>query len=116
MMAARETLGSWELGPAGGKVLCVEVDKDADVVATSVVAPDRFGIIFDRYHAVIWAFLARTAGPDAADELAGDVLLAAFASRHRYEPARGTVRAWLYGIAMNLLRTQWRSTPAMPAP
>lgn len=71
MMAARETLGSWELGPAGGKVLGVEADKDADVVATSVVAPDRFGIIFDRYHAVIWAFLARTAGPDAADELAG---------------------------------------------
>jgi RNA polymerase sigma factor (sigma-70 family) len=28
---------------------------------------------------------------------------------HRYDPACGTVRAWLYGIAMNLQRTRWRS-------
>jgi RNA polymerase sigma factor (sigma-70 family) len=77
--------------------------------AAVVVDPGRFGELFDRYHASIWAFLARTAGREAADELTGDVFVAAFTSRHRYDPARGTVRAWLYGIAMNLQRTRWRT-------
>jgi RNA polymerase sigma factor (sigma-70 family) len=87
----------------------VEADEDADAVASSVAQPDRFGAVFDRYHGAIWAYLARSAGQDAADELAGDVFVAAFTNRHRYDPASGTVRAWLYGIAMNLLRTRWRS-------
>ncbi len=84
-------------------------DDDADAVDASLARPDCFGVLFDRYHGVIWAFLARTAGHDAADELAGDVFVAAFASRHRYDPSCGTVRAWLYGIAMNIQRAHWRS-------
>ena len=87
----------------------MEADDDADAVAASLTQPACFGVLFDRYHAAIWAFLARHAGRDAADELAGDVFVTAFRSRHRYDPACGTVRAWLYGIAMNLQRTRWRS-------
>ena len=98
-----------ELSGAGGKVLRVGADDDADAVAASLSQPDCFGLLFDRYHAAIWAFLARHAGRDAADELAGDVFVAAFRNRHRYDPACGTVRAWLYGIAMNLQRSRWRS-------
>jgi RNA polymerase sigma factor (sigma-70 family) len=99
------------LEPSGpsGKVLRVGADDDADAVAASLVEADCFGVVFDRHHGAIWAFLARTAGREGADELAGDVFVAAFASRHRYDPASGTVRAWLYGIALNLQRTRWRS-------
>lgn len=92
-----------------GKVLRVEADDEADAVAASLTRPECFGVLFDRYHGAIWAFLARTAGQDAADELAGDVFVAAFTSRHRYDPSCGTVRAWLYGITMNIQRTRWRS-------
>jgi RNA polymerase sigma factor (sigma-70 family) len=98
-----------EPGGASGKVLHVEADDDADAVAASLTRPDCFGVLFNRYHGAIWAFLARAAGHDAADELAGDVFVAAFTNRHRYDPSCGTVRAWLYGIAMNLQRTRWRS-------
>lgn len=98
-----------ELAGSGGKVLRVGADDDADAVAASLVQPERFGVVFDRYHAAIWAFLARQAGREAADELAGDVFVVAFRNRRRYDPACGTVRAWLYGIAMNLQRTRWRS-------
>ncbi|MDQ4091108.1 MAG: sigma-70 family RNA polymerase sigma factor [Actinomycetota bacterium] len=87
----------------------MEADDDADAVEASLARPDCFGVLFDRYHGVIWAFLARTAGHDAADELTGDVFVAAFTSRHRYDRSCGTVRAWLYGIAMNIQRTRWRS-------
>jgi RNA polymerase sigma factor (sigma-70 family) len=84
-------------------------DDDAEVVAASLDDPDCFGVVFDRYHGAIWAYLARSASRDAADELAGDVFVTAFRSRHRYDSELGTVRAWLYGIAMNLQRTRWRS-------
>lgn len=98
-----------ELAGPGGKVLRVGADDDADAVAASLAQPERFGVVFDRYHAAIWAFLARHAGRDTADELAGDVFVTAFRNRQRYDPACGTVRAWLYGIAVNLQRTRWRS-------
>jgi RNA polymerase sigma factor (sigma-70 family) len=98
-----------ELAGSGGKVLRVGADDDAEAVAASLAHPERFGVLFDRYHPAIWAYLARHAGRDVADELAGDVFVVAFRNRQRYDPACGTVRAWLYGIAMNLQRTRWRS-------
>lgn len=82
---------------------------DADVVAASVAQPERFSVVFDRYHRVVWGFLARMAGTEAADDLAGEVFVAAFAHRDRYDPTSGSVRAWLYGIAANLQRSRWRS-------
>jgi RNA polymerase sigma-70 factor (ECF subfamily) len=85
------------------------VDDDAVVVRASLDNPAHFGVLFDRHHRTIWAFLARVAGPETADELAADVFLTAFERRHRYDPDRGQVRSWLYGIASNVLRSRQRS-------
>lgn len=84
-------------------------DDDAEVVRASLGDPERFGELFDRHHRAIWAYLARRAGAGRADELAGDVFVTAFGIRATYDPTRGTPRAWLYGIASNLLRTRLRS-------
>jgi RNA polymerase sigma factor (sigma-70 family) len=82
---------------------------DADLVGASVADPQRFGELFARHHVAVWRYLARLGGRDTADDLAGDVFVAAFAQRMRFDPSRGTVRAWLYGIATNLFRTHARS-------
>jgi RNA polymerase sigma factor (sigma-70 family) len=42
-------------------------------------------------------------GPDVADDLAAETFLVAFRRRERFDPARGAVRSWLYGIATNLV-------------
>lgn len=81
---------------------------DADIVLASLGDPQRFEAIFDRHHQRMWRYLARLGGRECADELAGDVFLAAFAGRHRYDPDRGTVQAWLYGIASNQFRSRGR--------
>jgi RNA polymerase sigma-70 factor, ECF subfamily len=47
-------------------------------------------------------YLARRVGVRVADDLAGEVFLAAFAGRKRYNAARGSARSWLYGIATNV--------------
>jgi len=81
----------------------------SDAVVTSVEHPHRFEAVFEQYHRTIHEYLARAVGPDRADEHAGDVFVAAFAGRARYDPELGSVRAWLFGIAANVRRTRARS-------
>lgn len=84
-------------------------DADAELVRASLDDPQRFAEVFARHHLAVWRYLARLGGRESADDLAGDVFVAAFAQRTRFDHRRGTVRAWLYGIATNLFRTNARS-------
>jgi len=70
--------------------------------------PDRFGEIFDRYFPEIHGYVARRLGRDIADDVAADTFLAAFRARRQFNPARGTVRSWLYGITTNHLSAYHR--------
>lgn len=81
----------------------------SEAVVASVEHPHRFEVVFDRYHGAIHEYLSRSVGPDRADEWAGDVFVAAFSARVRYDPMLGSVRAWLFGIAANIRRTRLRS-------
>lgn len=89
------------------------MEPDAEIVRRSIEEPDHFELIFDRYHSTMWTYLARNAGRGRADELAADVFVAAFSSRSSYDETKGPVRAWLYGIAANVLRTHLRSDARM---
>jgi RNA polymerase sigma factor (sigma-70 family) len=80
----------------------------AGVVRASIEHPQLFEAVFEAHHGTIWRYIARSAGREHADELASEVFLVAFAGRDKYDPERGSVAAWLYGIAANLLRTRLR--------
>ena len=56
---------------------------DAAVIRRSIDRPAQFATIFERHGDAIHAYLTRRAGRQAADDLAGDVWLAALHSRHR---------------------------------
>lgn len=81
---------------------------DARVIELSWDEPERFAAIFDRYFGKIHRYLARRVGVRAADDLAGEVFLAAFAQRKRYDVTRDTAGPWLYGIATNLVGSHQR--------
>jgi RNA polymerase sigma-70 factor (ECF subfamily) len=83
-------------------------DEDAARLVLSVREPDRFGEIFDRYFPDIHGYVARRLGRDIADDVAAETFLTAFRARHRFDPARGTARSWLYGIATNHLSAYHR--------
>jgi RNA polymerase sigma factor (sigma-70 family) len=74
---------------------------DVRQIQSSLQDPERFGVIFDRYFAEIHGYVARRLGCDAADDIAAETFLTAFRKRRRFDPGRGIVRAWLYGIATN---------------
>lgn len=77
--------------------------QDAAVIAESWHEPERFAEIFHRYYQEIHGYVTRRVGLDAADDIAADTFLAAFRQRRRFDPDRGSVRPWLYGIATNLI-------------
>ncbi|MFF0307323.1 RNA polymerase sigma factor [Streptosporangium sp. NPDC004379] len=71
--------------------------------AASVADPERFGAVFDAHYEEIRRYIGRRLGLDIAEDLAAETFLVAFRRRHRFDPARGGVRPWLYGIATNLI-------------
>jgi len=101
----------------------VEADEDGRLLEASVREPDRFTLIFDRYFPQVHSYVARRLGSDVADDLASETFLIAFRQRERFDRRSGVVRAWLYGIATNLIRRHrrdevraWRALSKLPVP
>lgn len=70
---------------------------------------DEFRAAFDQHKDAIYRFAWRLTGAsDAADDIAQDVFLVLWRQPDRFDPARGALRAYLLGVARNLLRKRWR--------
>ena len=80
---------------------------DEDLLTESLATPERFATIFDRYAPVVHGYLSRRVGV-LADDLMSETFLLAFRGRTSYVPDRAPVRAWLFGIATNLVRRHAR--------
>jgi RNA polymerase sigma factor (sigma-70 family) len=65
-----------------------------------------------RHEVAIGAYLERRVGREVAEDLLGDVWVAAFESRRTYDQSYAEARPWLYTMALNRLRHYWRSRPA----
>lgn len=84
-------------------------ESDAAVISASLAEPVRFGDLFDRHASVVFRYLVRRVGVDAAEPLLGDVFRIGFEKRAIYDPAIPNARPWLYGIATNLIARHRRS-------
>ncbi len=72
-----------------------------------VVDPVAFTALVDREGPDVYAYLVRRAPADAED-LLGRVWVEAYASRRSFDPARGSARSWLFGVARHVLLRHWR--------
>ncbi|CAM3075867.1 RNA polymerase sigma factor [Saccharomonospora xinjiangensis] len=67
-----------------------------------------FARLFDAHAPALRSYFAGRVGVDLADDLVAETFLLALRRRATYDPDRGPVRAWLYGIATNVLRSHTR--------
>ncbi|MFF3667908.1 RNA polymerase sigma factor [Microtetraspora malaysiensis] len=70
---------------------------------------DDFSTVFDAYFDEIHGYVARRLGPAPAEDVVAETFLVAFRKRARYNPAKATMRSWLYGIATNLVHKHRRA-------
>jgi RNA polymerase sigma factor (sigma-70 family) len=88
------------------------VTSDAELIGQSLAGDDdAFVEIVQRHAAAVSAYLVRRVGGGPAEDLLGEVWVAAFASRRSYDRSFPEARPWLFGIALNMLRRYWRSRP-----
>jgi RNA polymerase sigma-70 factor (ECF subfamily) len=72
-------------------------------------ATSRVERLYDSHADAVYAYLARRVGAEAGRDALADVFVAALADLDRFDPGRGSERAWLFGIATNVLRRHWRT-------
>ena len=65
--------------------------------------------LFDEHVDAVYGYVGRRLGREAAADVVGDVFEVALSQPDRYEATRGSERAWLFGIATNLIRRHWRT-------
>lgn len=72
-------------------------------------AGQAVAVWFDQHVDTIHRYVARRAGEDAALDVTAETFRVALEQFARFDRSRGDERAWLYGIATNLLRRHWRT-------
>ncbi|WP_433790049.1 RNA polymerase sigma factor [Actinoplanes sp. CA-252034] len=95
-------------GQTIGEVDVAGPDADVAALLRSRTEPECFAALFERYFAALHGYASRRLDGAGGDDVAAETFLIAFRQRDRFDPARGSVRAWLYGIATNLIRARRR--------
>jgi DNA-directed RNA polymerase specialized sigma24 family protein len=71
--------------------------------------PAHFEAAFRQHFPPVYRFIARRVGSALAEDLAAETFAMAYRRRTAFDPGRGSLRSWLYGIAANLVRNHWRA-------
>ena len=72
--------------------------------------PDAWRALYDAYAERVWRCVARLVGPSAADvaDVVQETFLAAARSAGSFDPARGPLWAWLWGVARTHVALHYR--------
>jgi hypothetical protein len=76
---------------------------DIDIVTGFRRDPERFTDVHDRYFRDIYRYVAGRLDVQVAEDITAETFCLAFGQRDRFDPERGSLRAWLFGIATNLV-------------
>ncbi len=85
---------------------------DAQVLSVSMDDTERFAVLYDRYAGQLFRYAYQRAGDQAAQDIVADTFLAAFQQRASFDPGRGDVRPWLFGILTRKLARHHRAEKA----
>ena len=111
-MSAKQVRNVVVLRAAVSAPACVvaELSDEALLAACGVGDGVALGALYDRHHDAVFRLAARLLAGGAADvdDVVQSTFIEAWRSAHRYR-GNGSVRSFLYGIAVNLVRRHRRS-------
>jgi RNA polymerase sigma-70 factor, ECF subfamily len=82
---------------------------DGELLAGLPCQPELMGVLYERHAQAVFRYLARRAGPAAAEDLLSEVFIGAVSASSRVVAHdSGSALPWLYGIALNVLRRHFR--------
>jgi RNA polymerase sigma-70 factor (ECF subfamily) len=89
---------------SAGRSQCIREVEDARLLEqTRRGDAEAFARLFARYQGPIYRYAAHMCGRDAADDIVQETFLAVLRTGGRYDPARGTVGNYLFGIARHVV-------------
>jgi RNA polymerase sigma factor (sigma-70 family) len=88
---------------------------DGELIAGLPRQPELMGVLYERHAPAVFRYLARRAGPPAAEDLLSEVFIAALSASSRVVAHdSGSALPWLYGIGLNVLRRHFRQQEPAP--
>lgn len=82
---------------------------DDQDVGSIGIDPDAFEVFYREHLGAVQRFVARRVNdPHTAADLTADIFVAVIESADSYTPSLGPPRAWLFGIARNVISREWR--------
>ena len=66
-------------------------------------------LAYDAHGRMVYGFCARSLDPERAKDVTQEVFVSAWKARHRYDPSKGRLGAWLMAIARNRIIDNVRS-------
>lgn len=91
-----------------------EVDEAGLLAAARRGDAEAFSSLYARYQGPIYRYAAHMCGRDAGDDVVQETFLALLRDAGRYDPARGTLGGYLFGIARHHVFKRLRSHAADP--
>jgi RNA polymerase sigma-70 factor (ECF subfamily) len=76
---------------------------------------DAFAELYARHHRPVYRYAARMCGPDRADDVLQETFVVVLERGERFDPARGTFGAYLFGIARHMVLKQLGPQYQVPA-
>jgi len=81
---------------------------DADLIGRSLKTPELFGEIYARHGDAIAEYAIGRINRDRSEDVVAEVFVTAFRKRHKYDLRQPDCLPWLYGIARNVVRNEYR--------
>ena len=93
-------------------------DDQTSAIEEQFVESDEGGLeaAYHAYGATIFSYCRRRLGPDAAADATQEVFVAAWRSRQRFDPSKGSLPGWLTGIARFKVLDALRASGRLPCP
>lgn len=87
-----------------------EIELSDDGLLRRMIAGDEdaFSLLYRRKHPVIYRFALHMGGnPELAQDVTQEVFMALIRDPNRFDPAKGNLTSFLFGVARNHLRKRW---------